>query len=363
MSTVTKTEIIARFAGKGQGAPIFMPDLTLWYPWHKTRGTLPVDWKHFSMAQTALALGGAAWIVVRPWRIEMLGIDIVEEISQHEKVVSYRTPHGTLRACWSLGPDEDWWQTEYPVKGLADLTAARAVIEAQSYILETEELTSIEKEIGNTGVMVLEIPMRPYSDMLHSLLGWGEGLLLLMDEGREPLMEMVAILEDKLRELIPKLTKLPGSIVLAPDNLDGQYISPDIFHTHFSNSYRTTADILHAGDKRLVVHVGGPCRHLLPLIADTGIDGVEGICGPPQSDISLAEAREVCGPELTLWGGIPQDVLMTVHSEEDFTESVRQAIQEATGDQRMILGIADRVSINTEFDRLKAVAQLLREFT
>jgi hypothetical protein len=354
-----KADIIARIAGKGQGHPIFMPDLTLWYPWHKTRGTLPEGWEHYTMAQTAQALGGAAWIVVRPWRLEMMGIDVVEENSENEQVVRYETPHGTLTARWSLGPDGDWWQTEYPVKGLTDLTATRAVVEAKTYILEAGELISIEEEIGDAGVMVHEIPMRPYSDILHSFLGWGEGLLLLMDEGREPLLEMVAILEYKLQEMVLKVTDLPGSIVLAPDNLDGQYISPDIFRTHFSDSYRSTADVLHGCDKRLMVHVGGPCRRLLPLIVESGVDGVQGVSGPPQSDISLSESREVCGTELTLWGGIPQDVLMMVHSEEDFTAAVRKAAQEAAGDGRMILGIADRVSIDTDFGRLKAVAQLL----
>ena len=42
----------------------------------------------------------------------------------------------------------------------------------------------------------------------------------------------------------------------------------------------------------------------LPLLAEAGVDGVEGIAGPPQSDITLAEARQLAGPGITLWGGI-----------------------------------------------------------
>ncbi len=54
---------------------------------------------------------------------------------------------------------------------------------------------------------------------------------------------------------------------------------------------------------------------------------------------------------------------MTVHSEEDFTAAVREAAQEAVGDGRMILGIADRVSTDSDFGRLKAVSQLLQKFS
>ena len=37
-----------------------------------------------------------------------------------QRVVRSQTPAGELVARWTLGPDGDWWQMEYPVKGVAD---------------------------------------------------------------------------------------------------------------------------------------------------------------------------------------------------------------------------------------------------
>ena len=152
--------------------------------------------------------------------------------------------------------------------------------------------------------------MRPYSDLLHTMLGWGEGLMLLMGEGRPMLLEMLGLLEEKLAALTAQIAGLAGDVLLAPDNLDGQYISPRVFREQMAESYRRTAEAAHAQDKRLVVHAGGPVRRLLPLLAAAGVDVVEGVAPPPQSDATLAEARAAAGPDLILWGGIPQDLLL-----------------------------------------------------
>jgi len=340
----------------------YLLDLTLWYPWHAGRGTLPPDWADFSMTQVAQALGVAAWIVERPWRVEHHGIHVTTQKAEGERVVRYETPAGVLAARWSLGPDGDWWQTEYPVKTIEDLPAAQAVAAARAYAVEPGQ--SANRPIGesaNAELVALELPMRPYSDLLHTMLGWGEGLLLLKGEGRPIILELLAQLEEKLARLTEEIAKLPGAILLAPDNLDGQYISPRVYREHLAESYRRTAEIAHAHDKRLVVHAGGPVRRLLPLLAEAGVDTVQGIAPPPQGDASLAEARAAAGPDLILWGGIPQDYLLATRDRDEFEAAVQDAARQAAQDPLAILGVADRVPVNADLARLRAIPQLIQE--
>jgi hypothetical protein len=91
------------------------------------------------------------------------------------------------------------------------------------------------------------------------------------------------------------------------------------------------------------------------------VDGIEGVAGPPQGDVSLAQAREIAGPDLTLWGGIPQDFLVDMHSKEEFEAVVIQAVQEARGDSRMIVGVADRVPVDAELGKLEAIPALIEQ--
>lgn len=382
----TSENILMRLSQIGQTGVPYLPNLTLWHEWHQSRGALPEAWRGYSLVQVAEALDVSAWIVAHPWRVEHIGIAVVSEKVQGERIIRYETPAGTLTARWSLGPDGDWWQTEYPVKTLDDLAAAREVAAARRYVIDRgklpiatgksanqriNEAANGEWENGSGGgsaihnrqsaIVALELPMRPYSDLLHTMLGWGEGLMLLMGEGRPILLEMVGLLEEKLAALTDQVASLPGDVLLAPDNLDGRYISPRIFRDQMAESYRRTAEMAHAHDKRLVVHAGGPVRRLLPLLAATGVDVVEGVAPPPQSDATLAEARAAAGPDLILWGGIPQDLLLPEHDEAEFAATVKDAAAQAAQDGRMIVGIADRVPVNADLARLQAMPRLIAE--
>jgi hypothetical protein len=184
---------------------------------------------------------------------------------------------------------------------------------------------------------------------------------MLMGNEQEALLAIGAILEAKLQSLVEKLAPLPADLALSPDNLDGQYISPRVFRDHLSASYRRTADHLHGEDKSLVVHAGGRMGRLLPLMAQAGIDGVEGVAGPPQSDATLAEAREAAGSDLVLWGGIPQDLLIDPRTEEQFRAGVQQAAREARETPRCIVGVADRVPTTARLERLLSIPSLLKD--
>ena len=271
-----------------------------------------------------------------------------------------RRAFGMLTTRFTRGPDGDWWLTEYPVKSVDDLDAARAFIDARSYTISATDLAALREDVGEDGVIALELPMRPYSEILHAFVGWSEGLMLFAGDGRPALLEMLAVLEDKVQALVEQVATLPGDLLLAPDNLDGQYISPRVFREHFAGSYRRSIEAAHRRGKPLVVHVGGPIRRILPLLAEAGVDGVEGIAGPPQSDATLAEARQLAGPGITLWGGIPQDLLQDIHAPEAFEAGVAEALRQTAGDSRMILGVADRVPVDAEFARLQALPELLQ---
>ncbi len=354
-----RSDILARFTGEDGGAPLFLPDLTLWHNWHRERGTLPSAWREFTLPQAARQLNMPIWAVARPWQVSTPGIAALSEESVVERVIRHETPFGTLTTRFTRGPDGDWWLTEYPVKSVDDLDAARALIEARSYMIAPSDLAALREDVREDGVIALELPMRPYSEIIHAFLGWSEGLMLFAGDGRAALLEMLAVLEDKLQALVEQVAALPGDLLLSPDNLDGQYISPRVFREHFAGSYRRTAEAAHQHAKPLVVHVGGPIRRILPLLAEAGVDGVEGIAGPPQSDATLAEARQLAGPGLTLWGGIPQDLLQDIHEQDAFEVGVAEALLQATGDPRMILGVADRVPVDAEITRLQALPGLL----
>ena len=349
-----KETLLAQFKGQAPSCPLFMPDLSLWFEWHSKRGTLPEAHRESSLVDITSALNCPAWTVHTPWQLEHDGIEVTREKSETQRVIKYHTKSKVLYEIWSLGPDGDWWQTEYPVKDEDDLDAAEEIVKAMQYRLKSSILAEAD---SNPGIIdVIQLPKTPYSDMLHTMLGWSDGLMLMMAE-EDRLAELLEAMEEKRRELIQNLAaECSHSIFLAPDNLDGQFISPAVFKNRLESSYQKTCETLHQRSKYLWVHIGGISKHLLPLLAGSGIDGLAGISGPPQSDAALPEARKATGPDIMLWGGIPQDYVMPMVDISLLIESVEAAKAFAATDNRAIIGIADHVPVDAEFSRLKEIS-------
>jgi hypothetical protein len=354
-----KEILLAQFNGRAPSRPLFMPDLGLWFEWHSKRGTLPEACRESSLADIASALNCPAWMVYTPWQLEYDGIDVTSEESETRRVIKYRTKSKVLSEIWSLGPDGDWWQTEYPVKDEEDLDAAEEIVKAMQYRAKSSKPFEAE---SNPGIIdIIQLPKTPYSDMLHTMLGWSDGLILMMAE-EDRLTELLGVMEEKRRELIQNLAAdFSHSIFLAPDNLDGQFISPAAFENHLEASYRKTCETLHQRGNYLWVHIGGISKHLLPLLAGAGIDGLAGISGPPQSDAPLSEARKATGPEITLWGGIPQDYVMPMVDLPLLIKSIEEAKAFAESDNRTIIGVADHVPVEAEFSRLKEISDRINK--
>lgn len=337
---------------------LYLPNLTLWHSWHSEHGTLPRAWQGWSLPQVARSLGVPAWLTARPFGIDWGEVDVTRAASASERVFQYRTPAGALTERWTLGPDGDWWETEYPVKTADDLLLLLRIVAARRYVVDTARLERLLVEVGDDGVVALELPRRPFSQVFLEWLGWSDGLLLFFD-AEDLVEEILAVLENQVQALVAQIASLPGQVVVSPDNLDAQFISPAFFKRYLAASYRRTADLLHAHDKVLLAGTGGPIRKLLAPLAAAGVDGLEGVSGPPQSDATLAEARQLAGPHFTLWGGIAQDALLPDFDHAQFEAIVAQAAREASADPRAILGIADVVPIHAAPARLQAIPNLI----
>ncbi len=109
-----------------------------------------------------------------------------------------------------------------------------------------------------------------------------------------------------------------------------------------------------------MVHAGGLVRRLLPLLVECGVDAVEGIGPAPQSDATLAEARARRLARSSSCGAASRKTCCSTSIPGQTSRlPSAAAAQDAAGDPRALLGVADRVSVDSDFARLRAIAEIL----
>jgi hypothetical protein len=361
-----KEQILKLFRTEGLDnspvTPIFMPDLTTWYAWHSTKGTLPHMFSGKNMEDICRFLGVPIWNICKPWSIKSSEVEISYSENQEERITRYQFHDNTLIARWTKGPDGDWWQTEYPVKQAGDLDVIKAYLNGRIFNVETDELTALLDQTGNDGIVVPQLPSRVFSWLMLEILGWSEGLYVLMD-AEDTVREIVNLGESQVqsftRILVEKLHSKGCPIYLSPDNLDSMFISPGYFDDYLNAGYQKAAGICHENDSFLLVHGGGPLGGLLERISQCGIDSIAGISGPPQGDTLIDIARRKAGKRMVMWGGIPQDYLMESDSSGDFEEKTRDIIEACRKDGKSIIGIADHVPLEADMSRLKKIVDFV----
>ena len=346
----------ARLSGDTSAGRLFVPDLRIWHAWHAERNTSPPFAAGASLPELCERLGVPSWQTVKPWRMISPNAQTETTETESERSVTLQVGEQTLVSRWSRGPDGDWWQTEYPAKTPEDLRAMLTYISERRFEPAWGILEAAVGDAGDNGIVAAELPARPFAWLMLEVIGWSEGLMLLVD-AEEVVASIVEAAERQIQVLVEDLAPRRGAAAfLSPDNLDAMFVSPGYFATYLADGYRAAVDALEEHGQFLLTHTGGPIGPLLAPLAAAGVHGPMGVCGPPQGDTTMEDARSAA-PTMCLWGGIPQDYLVSNTAESDLGRSIQDAQRISDSDPRTIVGIADHVPIDADIDRLRRVAE------
>lgn len=332
--------------------PMLLPDLTQWYAHNQERGRLPDEWQDYDPSQIARSIGVPVWLTVQPWEVTFDDeVEVEREETKERRTVTIHTEEGDLEAEWTRASESDpWIQSDYLLSSQDDLPAAAAWAEHRGHELVTEGVTDTEMSIIDDGLMAILLAPRPFVSLMDELLGWENGMRFLQEHA-EALGEILEVLEAEYLDLVTALSQLSGQIVVTPDVLDTERFPPDLFESYLQASFASTAEELHVYRKKLLVKAGSPLEALLPLLAETGLDALADI--GPERDVDLAQARDLLGSDVTLWGGISPEALLPTTPHRQLEEEVKRAVAQTQDDPRTLIGVAGGVPPAADFGRLK----------
>ncbi len=81
-------------------------------------------------------------------------------------------------------------------------------------------------------------------------------------------------------------------------------ISPALYARYSLPQLRDFVHTMHRHGKKAVLHMCGLLKGLLPALAETGMDAVNGLTPPPVGDVTVEEALDALGESTVILGGI-----------------------------------------------------------
>ena len=128
--------------------------------------------------------------------------------------------------------------------------------------------------------------------------------------------------------------------------------------------WQKAADVFHAQDKLLFIHPDGENRLLMDILADCGADVCEAVTPYPMTRVGIAEYYDTwCrSGKLTIWGGIPESLLLEKSAtDEEFEAYLDHLFKAVAPGTRFIAGIGDTTPPGAKFERLIRIGERIEK--
>lgn len=342
------------------------PNFDWWLSINTRMGTLPEELRGLNRNDIVRKVGGAIWARSSP--VGSKGSEEIE-VSSHTEgdktYTVYETPAGTVSTMQQVA--DEWTRAvflkEHMVKRVEDLKVIRFMVENTTYYPTYDSFTKADEDVGNDGIALSQgAPSVPMIQLMKTYIGWLDGLYMLHDHTRE-MEELADVMTQKATKAYQLLADSPAQVLSTGDNLDERTFSPRLFERYGLPFYRQMSEILHAKGKIYKSHACGWVKHLLPMIKNSGLDAIEAFAIEPMNDLTIKEAREILDGKVSIMGGIPSVIMIPRNmNDEDFREYVLKTLDDIQPGNGFVLGMADNVPANADFERVYMISRIVDEY-
>jgi hypothetical protein len=277
-----------------------------------------------------------------------------------ETTYIFHTPWGDLRETVS-GSDsaETVYRVKFAISERDQYKVMRSIIEERRYQASYERYKEKQGKLLGEGAVSVSGSDQP----LVSLFRVRDPQELIFDLSDEPerMTDLMELLHHRALEGYRLIAAGPGLAVEAGMAfMTPQLISPRLFERFVLPYLAEYVEVLHQGGKILICHMCGHIQHLLPMLREAGIDGVDSLSPPPIGDTELETYWLTLGNQAILQAGLDVNILQR-GSTEQVRLHVRDVLSRAQG-RHLILRSADEVPHGTHVENLMAVAEEVQSY-
>jgi hypothetical protein len=286
-------------------------------------------------------------------------IEMLPDESGATKTI-FRTPWGDLNETVSGGDSsETVYRVKFAISDRDQYEVMRKIVGERRYQSNYECYREAQDKLRGKGAVSIAGPDQP----LVALFRVREPQDLIFDLTDEPerMTDLLELLHQRAMEGYRLIASGPGlAVETGMAFMTTRLISPRLFE-HFVLPYLADyAQVLHRAGKILICHMCGHILHLLPMLREAEIDGIDSLSTPPIGDTELETYWQILGDQAILQAGLDVAILQegTIHQ---VRMHVRDVLRRSQG-RSLILRSADEVPHGTPTENLMAVAEEVRSF-
>lgn len=353
---------LAIFAHQPVDNIVYQPRIEHWYGVNKAQGTLPDRYKDMSLLDVYVDLDCSirsyGWFnqCIHTHDDPKVTFESFEKDEIH--VDRWNTPVGSVEGHYTRTSLATHTK-KFPVENRDDARVMEYILRGRSYSFNSELFAKNDAEIGDRAAPMLFIPRVNLQRMFIDFMGFEGTLYALYDD--KPMIDSLAkAIDESDEQLIDMLCESPVPIINYGDNVDHHFLRPDMFEEYILPVYQHRCERFRAAGKYTTAHWDGSIKNLLPYAQSTGLDGIEALTPIPQGDITIAEMKEALGDTLILLDGIPMTSFLPHEPIEELKAMTREIIE--LFQPNLILGVSDEPSPVCDIERVRLVAEIVKEY-
>jgi len=361
--------LLAVFSGKEPDVMPWFADLTYWYRAQVYRNELPSKYlgeRGQMQLYRDLGCGSHEELYNLPGELTYYNVKCVNSMEKlRDNIIiyeeGYRTPVGEIVAVRKFVPKSvSSPYLKYPVETKQDLKVLQYIYENQEfkpdYSLQHDRLKNWE----GLGFISSLPPRTPFQRMIVIWAGVVNTVRLMMREPEE-LEETAQVMSEADDPIYEAVCESPAPGVYFGENITSEVISPSLFKRYHTPYYKRRVEQLHAAKKIIFVHIDGTLRGVLPLMEETGVDCAQSVTPAPVGDVPVEELREIAGPNIILWGGLPGVYFSYLYPKKLLQQMALDIIKNHLEGHKFIMGVADQVPPDGDIRRVRMVTDLMEK--
>ncbi|MBW2310669.1 MAG: corrinoid protein [Deltaproteobacteria bacterium] len=279
--------------------------------------------------------------------------------------VEYHTPVGMVSTA-TVYTDEMrkagaslLWIEEHVIKKAEDYRAVGYIFENLKLTPNFDEFIKWKNGIGEDGVAVTmaSLASSPMHHIQKEFLDATQFYYHYHDHQKE-MRGLAERMENFYTQILKIIADSPAEAVLWGANYDDMITYPAYFEKEIAPWIGKAAEALGSKGKIAICHCDGENLGLMDLIRDSGMHVAEAVTPHPMTKVKIDEYYQRWSEKLTIWGGIPEVLLMAeTATDEDLESYLNYLFKAVAPGRRFIVGIADTTPARAVFDRLVRIGE------